>query len=56
MSGSEPIVSSWEAYNAIQGYAQHDASRKRNPSDFDRILLSMNDKYVKSAEVLALSV
>ena len=52
----EPEVSAWEAFNAVQGYAQHDASRKRKPSEFDRMLLGLNDKYVSIAESLALSV
>lgn len=52
----KPEVSAWEAFNAVQGYAQHDASRKRKPSEFDRMLLGLNDKYVSIAESLALSV
>jgi hypothetical protein len=52
----EPEVSAWEAFNAVQGYAQHEASRKRKPSEFDRMLLGLNDKYVSIAESLALSV
>lgn len=55
-TGSEVIVSAWEAFNGVQGYAQHDASRKRNPNDFDRILLSINDKHVQAAERLALAI
>ena len=50
-----PEVSAWEAFNAVQGYAQHDASRKRKPSQFDRMLLGLNDRYVSVAESLALA-
>ena len=56
LSGNAPEVSAWEVFNAVQGYAQHDASRKRKPSDFDRMLLGLNDKYVSIAETLALAV
>ncbi len=49
------VVSAWEAYNAVQGYTQHDASRKGNATDFDRILLASRDKNVKMAESLLLS-
>ena len=49
------VVSAWEAYNAVQGYTQHDASRKGNATSFDRILLASRDKNVKMAESLLLS-
>ena len=52
---SEFNVSAWEAYNAIQGYVQHDATRKGNPSDFARIISAANDQAVKKAESLALA-
>jgi hypothetical protein len=48
-------VSAWEAYNAIQGYVQHDATRKGNPSDFARIISAANDQAVKKAESLVLA-
>jgi len=50
------VVSAWEAYNAVQGYTQHDASRKGNATSFDRILLASRDKSVKLAEELLLAV
>jgi hypothetical protein len=50
------VVSAWEAYNAVQGYTQHDASRKGNATNFDRILLASRDKNVRMAEELLLSV
>jgi len=48
-------VSAWEAYNAVQGYVQHDASRKGSPSEFARIIQASNDSAVKKAESLALA-
>jgi len=49
-------VSAWEAFNAVQGYVQHDASRKGTPNQFDRILASSNDTAVNIAESLAYSL
>ena len=49
------MVSAWEAFNAIQGYEQHDASRKGNPSDFERILKANSSPNVRRAETLALA-
>ena len=49
-------VSAWEAYNAVQGYVQHDSSRKGKVTDFDRIVLSMNDPSVLRAETLAIGL
>lgn len=48
-------VSAWEAYNAVQGYVQHDATRKGSPSDFARIIQASNDSAVKKAESLVLA-
>jgi len=45
-------VSAWEAYNAVQGYVQHESTRKSGTSDFARILLSNSDSRVKAAEDL----
>jgi len=49
-------VSAWEAYNAIQGYSQHEASRRGGASGFDRVLLASRDQHVQKAERLALAV
>lgn len=49
-------VSAWEAFNAIQGYVQHDATRRGSPSTLDRIILAANDNAVLRAEELALAV
>ena len=57
--GSDFRVSAWEAYNAVQGHAQHDATRRTRRGNtitrFDRILLASNDSAVLKAEKLALS-
>ena len=51
------VVSAWEAYNAIQGYVQHDAQAKEGfKGDFDRILRASNSQEVKAAEKLAMEL
>lgn len=54
--GTDWEVSAWEAFNAIQGYVQHDATRRGNPGDLDRIILAASDNAVLRAEELALAV
>jgi len=50
-------VSAWEAYNAIQGYVQHDAQAKAGfKGDFDRILRASRDQSVRKAESLVLDL
>jgi hypothetical protein len=50
-------VSAWEAYNAIQGYVQHDAqARKGFKGEFSRILRAANDQSVRKAESLVLEM
>jgi hypothetical protein len=50
-------VSAWEAYNAIQGFVQHDAQAKEGfKSEFARILRASNDAFVRKAEELVLAV
>lgn len=57
--GSDFRVSAWEAYNAVQGFSQHEATRRvrrgNTIAKFDRILLASNDTAVLAAEKLALS-
>ena len=49
-------VSAWEAFNAVQGYVQHDATRRRSHrGSFQRILMASKDPHVIKAEQLALS-
>jgi len=53
----ENTVSAWEAYNAIQGYVQHDAQAKSGfKGEFDRILRAANDTAVNKAERLVLEL
>ena len=50
-------VSAWEAFNAIQGYVQHDAQGKSGfKGEFDRILRAANDQAVNKAERLVLEL
>ena len=51
----QPRVSAWEMFNAIQGHAQHDASRRGRPTEYDRVLLANRDAYVRRAESLLVS-
>lgn len=48
-------VSAWEAFNGVQGYVQHDMSRRGNPSHFTRAIQSLDDSAVRRAMDLALS-
>ena len=50
-------VSAWEAFNAVQGYVQHDAQAKSGfKGEFDRILRAANDQAVNKAERLVLEL
>lgn len=49
-------ISGWLAYNAVQGYQQHDAIRRGNVSDWDRVIRTTNDSSVRKAEALALAM
>jgi hypothetical protein len=50
-------VSAWEAFNAVQGYVQHDATRKKNfAGDFDRIILAAKDQKVIAAEKIVMDL
>lgn len=49
-------VSAWEAYNAVQGYEQHDVNRRGDNIDsFDRITRANDSQAVRTAEKLALA-
>ena len=49
-------VSAFEAYNAVQGFAQHDSTRRSGfNNDFDRILMASRDRNVLKAEELLLA-
>lgn len=54
--GPEWMVSGWEAFNAIQGYVQHESIRRGSPSALDRVMMAAMDPSVQQAERLALAV
>jgi hypothetical protein len=47
-------VSAWEAFNAVQGYAQHSSTRRGNPDELARVILAGRDGAVRRAEQLAM--
>jgi hypothetical protein len=50
-------VSAWEAFNAIQGYVQHDAQSKEGfKGEFSRILRAANDSSVREAERIVMAL
>jgi hypothetical protein len=51
--GPDGMVSAWDAFNAVQWYAQHAIARPGNPTDVDRIMLALDDQSVLRAEELA---
>ena len=59
---ANPITTGWMAYNAIQGYRQHTASRKgekgmsQERKDFERSVSVLDDSTVQRAESLILSM
>jgi hypothetical protein len=56
--GRDWLVSKWEAFNAVQGYVQHEATRKGadRENNFSRIVMAMNDPAViRAEEYLALA-
>jgi hypothetical protein len=54
--GSDFTVTGWEAFQAVQGYVQHDATRKGRPSEMERIVRALHDNKVAAAERLALTM
>lgn len=54
--GYDWVVTGWEAYNAVQGYAQHDSRRHGNPSDIERAVMAIGDNNVTKAERLTLDL
>lgn len=49
-------VSAWEAFQGLQGFVQHDATRRGNPGTFDRAIMALEDPIVAKAESLLLSM
>jgi hypothetical protein len=50
------LVSAWEAFNAVQGFAQHDSRRHGRPDYFTRAIVALDDAAVSRALDLALAV
>lgn len=50
------MVTGWEAYNAVQGYVQHDSIRRGSPTTMDRVMFAAGDAAVARAEALVLAV
>ena len=50
------VVSGWEAFNAVQGYSQHDSIRRGRPTEMERIVRALHDNRVAHAERLALTM
>jgi len=54
--GENFMVSAWEAFNAVQGYVQHDSRRHGQVSDVDRILAASRDLNVQRAESVVMQL
>lgn len=54
--GSLDRATAWEAFNAVQGYVQHDQRRNGRPNEFARVLMAIDDSAVARAMELALAV
>jgi hypothetical protein len=50
------LVSAWEAFNAVQGYVQHDSRRHGRPDYFTRAIVALDDAAVSRALDLAIAV
>ena len=56
MVGRSAIVTGWEAYNAVQGFTQHNSRRHGDPTPIERALLALTSTDVARAEELALTL
>jgi hypothetical protein len=54
--GTDFVVTGWEAFNAVQGYTQWDATRRGRPTEMERIVRALHDNRVAQAERLALTM
>jgi hypothetical protein len=54
--GNDFVVTGWDAFNAVQGFVQHDATRRGRPSDMERIISALHDTKVAAAERIALAL
>ena len=48
------MVTAWEAFNAVQGYSQHNSTRRGNPDEMTRVILAGRDGAVRRAEQAAM--
>jgi hypothetical protein len=56
-AGDLHTATAWEAFNAVQGFVQHDKSRKGlYVNEFDRVILANEDATVARAERLSLEM
>lgn len=53
--GGSHLATAWEAFNAVQGYVQHDKSRKGRPGVAQRAMIALTDDDVARAIQLALA-
>lgn len=53
---SDWMVSGWEAYNAVQGFTQHEGRRHGKVSEMDRIVMAANDASVQRAEEIVMAM
>jgi hypothetical protein len=54
--GNDFVVTGWDAFNAVQGYVQHDATRRGRPTEMERIISALHDTKVAAAERIALAL
>lgn len=50
------MVSGWEAFNAVQGFVQHESRRHGKVSEMDRIVMAANDASVQRAEEIVMAM
>jgi hypothetical protein len=55
-NGQSLTATGWEAFNGVQGYIQHDVRRNSKPSQWDRMLLALDDPHVSKAEQVLLAL
>jgi hypothetical protein len=54
--GNDFVVTGWDAFNAVQGFVQHDATRRGRPTEMERIISALHDTKVAAAERIALAL
>lgn len=53
--GRDFMASAWEAFNGVQGYVQHDQSRRGRPDDYTRAIMALDEAAVARSLDLALA-